>query len=290
MFSKLVKYEFRKGIVPYTIILITMIVAFFILAFQGMYFKNNLDSFNSSNNGVVVMVMGTFMLTAMTYLLIIVGGVFNFIQGVMYMADEVFRSKGYLTFSTPNSGNKILFSKLFTYFLRIFIYDFIILIFGFILGVLIFNDSYEMNLFFRNIFANPILIFLFFLMVLLSPMIHMAFIYFIMILNVTVFDFKHKILSSFLMYFIITIILRVISFIFQIIFQISAENFVASDSLIAFYKFISIKVPISIIDYTGSSVTNTVPLPIIPVFMIGFGILFLLYFITCRLINKGINI
>ena len=289
MFNKLFKYEFRKGIVPYIIILITMLVAFSILSLQGVYIKNNFDNI-SSNDGNMVMIMGTFMLAGMTYLLVILGGVFNFIQGIMYMADEIFRSKGYLTFSTPNSGRKILSSKLFTYFIRIFIYDSIILMFGLIIGFLIFNGNNEMGFLMENIFGNPILVFFIFIMVLISPMIHMIFIYFIMILNVTVFDFKHKILASFLMYFIITIILRIVSFICQIIFQISVENYAVSDSFVAFYKFISIKIPINSIDYYGNAVTESVPLPIIPIFIILFGVFFLLYFITCKLINKGINI
>ncbi len=161
MFNKLFKYEFRKGIVPYIIILITMLVAFSILSLQGVYIKNNFDNI-SSNDGNMVMIMGTFMLAGMTYLLVILGGVFNFIQGIMYMADEIFRSKGYLTFSTPNSGRKILSSKLFTYFIRIFIYDSIILIFGLIIGFLIFNGNNEMGFLMENIFGNPILVFFIF--------------------------------------------------------------------------------------------------------------------------------
>ena len=226
MFSKLVKYEFKKGILPYIIIVISMLTAFFILTFQGIYIKNNIGGFDSANDGQMIMIMGTFMLAGMTYLFIFLGGAFNFIQGIMYMADEVFRSKGYLTFSTPNSGSKILASKLVTYFIRIFIYYSIILVFAFIVGAFVFGDNYEMNVALSNIFVNPLLVILVFIMMLLSPMIHMMFIYFIMILNVTVIDFKHKILSSFLMYFIVTIFLRIIYFIGQMILQFSVVDLV----------------------------------------------------------------
>ena len=290
MFSKLVKYEFKKGILPYIIIVISMIVAFLILTFQGMYIKNNVSNFDSADDGQMIMVMGTFMLAGMTYLFIFLGGAFNFIQGIMYMADEFFRSKGYLTFSTPNSGSKILASKLLTYFIRIFIYYSIILVFVFVMGAFIFKDNYEMNLFFSNIFINPLLIVFAFIMMLLSPMIHMMFIYFIMTLNVTVIDFKHKILSSFLMYFIVTILLRIIYFVVQIVLQFTVVDLVSSDGFIAFYKFISTNVPVKIMDYNNTIVTSIVPIPLIPIFIIGFGIFFLLYFVTCKLINKGINI
>ena len=290
MFSKLVKYEFRKGILQYIIIVISMLTAFFILTFQGIYIKNNISSFNSADNGQMIMVMGTFMLAGMTYLFIFLGGAFNFIQGIMYMADELFRSKGYLTFSTPNSGSKILASKLVTYFIRIFIYYSIILVFAFVMGAFVFRDNYEMNIFFNNIFINPLMISFVFIMMMLSPMIHMMFIYFIMILNVTVIDFKHKILSSFLMYFIVTIILRIIFFMGQMVFQFTIADFITSDDFIAFYKFISINVPINVMDYSNNIITEPVPIPIIPIFIIGFGIFFLLYFVTCKLINKGINI
>ena len=290
MFSKLVKYEFKKGILPYIIIVISMLTAFFILTFQGIYIKNNIGGFDSANDGQMIMIMGTFMLAGMTYLFIFLGGAFNFIQGIMYIADEVFRSKGYLTFSTPNSGSKILASKLVTYFIRIFIYYSIILVFAFIVGAFVFGDNYEMNVALSNIFVNPLLVILVFIMMLLSPMIHMMFIYFIMILNVTVIDFKHKILSSFLMYFIVTIFLRIIYFIGQMILQFSVVDLTPSDGFIAFYKFISINVPINIMDYSDNIITKPIPLPIIPIFVIGFGVFFLLYFVTCKLINKGINI
>ena len=168
MFSKLVKYEFKKGILPYIIIVISMLTAFFILTFQGIYIKNNIGGFDSANDGQMIMIMGTFMLAGMTYLFIFLGGAFNFIQGIMYMADEVFRSKGYLTFSTPNSGSKILASKLVTYFIRIFIYYSIILVFAFIVGAFVFGDNYEMNVALSNIFVNPLLVILVFIMMLLS--------------------------------------------------------------------------------------------------------------------------
>ena len=73
MFSKLVKYEFRKGILPYIIIVISMLTAFFILTFQGIYIKNNIGGFDSANDGQMIMIMGTFMLAGMTYLFIFLG-------------------------------------------------------------------------------------------------------------------------------------------------------------------------------------------------------------------------
>ena len=123
MFKKLLKYELRKGIIPYIIIMVSLIVAFIIIAVQCSFI--DFDSFNSrSENQFVILMMGIFLVVGMAYILMIVGGVFNFVQGIMYLADEFFREKGYLTFSTPNSSYKIVASKLLTYFIRIIRYSF----------------------------------------------------------------------------------------------------------------------------------------------------------------------
>ena len=142
MFKKLMKYELRKGIIPYIIIMVSLIVAFIIIAVQCSFI--DFDSFNSSSeNQLVVLMMGIFLVVGMAYILMIVGGVFNFVQGIMYLADEFFREKGYLTFSTPNSSYKIIASKLLAYFIRNFVYFMVILVS--VLGVLsiVFRENNE---------------------------------------------------------------------------------------------------------------------------------------------------
>ena len=215
MFKKLLKYELRKGIIPYIIIMVSLIVAFIIIAVQCSFI--DFDSFNSSSeNQLVVLMMGIFLVVGMAYILMIVGGVFNFVQGIMYLADEFFREKGYLTFSTPNSSYKIIASKLLAYFIRNFLYFMVILIS--VLGILytIFRENNEFFMIMEFIRKNPLLIILVLIYAILGQLIHMIFIYFIMTLNVTVIDFKHKILSSFLMYFGVTIFLRIIYFFLQL--------------------------------------------------------------------------
>ena len=135
---------------------------------------------------------------------------------------------------------------------------------------------------------NPLLMFLVLLYVFMSQLIHMAFIYLIMTLNVTVIDFKHKILSSFLMYFGITIFLRIIYFFFQLYLQFNADR-IANIGTLLFYKAISMNVPIYIPEY-GGGYFEEIPIPVIPIFIIFLGIFFVFYFTVCKLIDKGVNI
>ena len=287
MFKKLMKYELRKGIIPYVIILVSMIVAFIIIAVQCSFI--DFQSFDNGNeNQFVVLMMSIFLVVGMAYVLIAVGGVFNFVQGIMYLADEFFREKGYLTFSTPNSSYKIIASKLFTYFIRNFIYFIVILLS--VTGILavVFRESDEFFIIMEFIIKNPLLIFLVLLYTFIWQLIHMIFIYMIMTLNVTVIDFKHKILSSFLMYFGITVFLRIVYFFFQLYLQFNIEA-LESPGFILFYKAISMNVPVFIPEYGGGKF-EVIPLPVIPVFVIFLGIFFVFYFTVCKLIDKGVNI
>ncbi len=284
MFKKLLKYELRKGIIPYIIIMVSLIVAFIIIAVQCSFI--DFDSFNSSSeNQLVVLMMGIFLVVGMAYILMIVGGVFNFVQGIMYLADEFFREKGYLTFSTPNSSYKIIASKLLAYFIRNFVYFMAILVS--VLGVLsiVFRENNEFFMIMQFIRKNPLLIILILIYAILGQLIHMIFIYFIMTLNVTVIDFKHKILSSFLMYFGITIFLRIVYFFLQLYiqFNINAAGFMI------FYKSLSMDIPVYIPEYGGGNY-EYIPLPVFPVLIIFLGVFFVLYFSVCKLIDKGVNI
>ena len=284
MFKKLMKYELRKGIIPYIIIMVSLIVAFIIIAVQCSFI--DFDSFNSrSENQFVILMMGIFLVVGMAYILMIVGGVFNFVQGIMYLADEFFREKGYLTFSTPNSSYKIIASKLLAYFIRNFVYFMVILVS--VLGVLsiVFRENNEFFMIMEFIRKNPLLIILVLIYAILGQLIHMIFIYFIMTLNVTVIDFKHKILSSFLMYFGITIFLRIVYFFLQLYiqFNINAAGFMI------FYKSLSMDIPVYIPEYGGGNY-EYIPLPVFPVLIIFLGVFFVLYFSVCKLIDKGVNI
>ena len=287
MFKKLMKYELRKGIIPYVIILVSMIVAFIIIAVQCSFI--DFQSFDNGNeNQIVVLMMSIFLVVGMAYVLIAVGGVFNFVQGIMYLADEFFREKGYLTFSTPNSSYKIIASKLLTYFIRNFIYLMIILISA--LGILsiLFRENDEFFMIMEFFLKNPLLIILGSIYIFLGQLIHMAFIYLIMTLNVTVIDFKHKILSSFLMYFGVTIFLRIVYFFLQLYLQFNFDRLSAT-GLIIFYKAISMNVPIYIPEYGGGYFQH-VPIPVLPIFVVFLGIFFVFYFAVCKLIDKGVNI
>ena len=99
-----------------------------------------------------------------------------------------------------------------------------------VLGVLsiVFRENNEFFMIMEFIRKNPLLIILVLIYAILGQLIHMIFIYFIMTLNVTVIDFKHKILSSFLMYFGITIFLRIIYFFFQLYLQFNVYLHYAS--------------------------------------------------------------
>ena len=287
MFKKLMKYELRKGIIPYIIIMVSLIVAFIIIAVQCSFI--DFDSFNSrSENQFVILMMGIFLVVGMAYILMIVGGVFNFVQGIMYLADEFFREKGYLTFSTPNSSYKIVASKLLTYFIRIFIYYTVIIIS--VLGIfsLFFGKNDELAMIAEFFTKNPLLVILILIYIFMAQLIHMIFIYLIMTLNVTVIDFKHKILSSFLMYFGITIFLRILYFFLQIYLQFNIDN-ISGAGIVLFYKAVSVNVPVYISEY-GGGYYEMIPLPVIPVFIILSGVFFTLYFIVCKLIDKGVNI
>ena len=211
--------------------MVSLIVAFIIIAVQCSFI--DFDSFNSrSENQFVILMMGIFLVVGMAYILMIVGGVFNFVQGIMYLADEFFREKGYLTFSTPNSSYKIIASKLLAYFIRNFVYFMVILVS--VLGVLsiVFRENNEFFMIMEFIRKNPLLIILVLIYAILGQLIHMIFIYFIMTLNVTVIDFKHKILSSFLMYFGVTIFLRIIYFFLQLYIQFNINT----TGFLIFYK------------------------------------------------------
>ena len=284
MFKKLMKYELRKGIIPYIIIMVSLIVAFIIIAVQCSFI--DFDSFNSSSeNQLVVLMMGIFLVVGMAYILMIVGGVFNFVQGIMYLADEFFREKGYLTFSTPNSSYKIIASKLLAYFIRNFVYFMVILVS--VLGVLsiVFRENNEFFMIMEFIRKNPLLIILVLIYAILGQLIHMIFIYFIMTLNVTVIDFKHKILSSFLMYFGVTIFLRIIYFFLQLYIQFNINT----TGFLIFYKSISMNVPVYMLEYAGGNY-EFIPLPVFPILIIFLGVFFVLYFSVCKLIDKGVNI
>ena len=284
MFKKLMKYELRKGIIPYIIIMVSLIVAFIIIAVQCSFI--DFDSFNSrSENQFVILMMGIFLVVGMAYILMIVGGVFNFVQGIMYLADEFFREKGYLTFSTPNSSYKIIASKLLAYFIRNFLYFMVILVS--VLGVLsiVFRENDEFFMIMEFIRKNPLLIILVLIYAILGQLIHMIFIYFIMTLNVTVIDFKHKILSSFLMYFGVTIFLRIIYFFLQLYIQFNINT----TGFLIFYKSISMNVPVYMPEYAGGNY-EFIPLPVFPVLIIFLGVFFVLYFSVCKLIDKGVNI
>ena len=288
MFKKLMKYELRKGIIPYVIILISLIVAFAIIAVQCSFI--DFDAFNNSGNEnqIVALMLSIFLVVGMAYILIAVGGVFNFVQGIMYLADEFFREKGYLTLSTPNSSYKIVASKLLAYFIRNFIYFMVILVSVSGLLAILFRENDEFFMVMEFMVKNPLLMFLVLLYVFMSQLIHMAFIYLIMTLNVTVIDFKHKILSSFLMYFGITIFLRIIYFFFQLYLQFNADR-IANIGTLLFYKAISMNVPIYIPEY-GGGYFEEIPIPVIPIFIIFLGIFFVFYFTVCKLIDKGVNI
>ena len=288
MFKKLMKYELRKGIIPYVIILISLIVAFAIIAVQCSFI--DFDAFNNSGNEnqIVALMLSIFLVVGMAYILIAVGGVFNFVQGIMYLADEFFREKGYLTLSTPNSSYKIVASKLLAYFIRNFIYFMVILVSVSGILVILFRENDEFFMVMEFMVKNPLLIFLLLLYIFMSQLIHMAFIYLIMTLNVTVIDFKHKILSSFLMYFGIPIFLRKIYFFFQLYLQFNADR-IANIGTLLFYKAISMNVPIYIPEY-GGGYFEEIPIPVIPIFIIFLGIFFVFYFTVCKLIDKGVNI
>ena len=288
MFKKLMKYELRKGIIPYVIILISLIVAFAIIAVQCSFI--DFDAFNNSGNEnqIVALMLSIFLVVGMAYILIAVGGVFNFVQGIMYLADEFFREKGYLTLSTPNSSYKIVASKLLAYFIRNFIYFMVILVSVSGILAILFRENDEFFMVMEFMVKNPLLMFLVLLYVFMSQLIHMAFIYLIMTLNVTVIDFKHKILSSFLMYFGITIFLRIIYFFFQLYLQFNADR-IANIGTLLFYKAISMNVPIYIPEY-GGGYFEEIPIPVIPIFIIFLGIFFVFYFTVCKLIDKGVNI
>ena len=288
MFKKLMKYELRKGIIPYVIILISLIVAFAIIAVQCSFI--DFDAFNNSGNEnqIVALMLSIFLVVGMAYILIAVGGVFNFVQGIMYLADEFFREKGYLTLSTPNSSYKIIASKLLAYFIRNFIYFMVILVSVSGILAILFRENDEFFMVMEFMVKNPLLMFLVLLYVFMSQLIHMAFIYLIMTLNVTVIDFKHKILSSFLMYFGITIFLRIIYFFFQLYLQFNADR-IANIGTLLFYKAISMNVPIYIPEY-GGGYFEEIPIPVIPIFIIFLGIFFVFYFTVCKLIDKGVNI
>ncbi|MDR2879733.1 MAG: hypothetical protein LBV03_07465 [Fusobacteriales bacterium] len=284
MFKKLVKYELRKGIIPYIIIMVSLIAAFIIIAVQCSFI--DFDSFNSSGeNQFVVFMMGIFLVVGMAYVLMIAGGVFNFVQGIMYLADEFFREKGYLTFSTPNSSYKIIASKLLVYFIRNFVYFMLILVS--VLGILsiVFRENDEFFMVMEFIRKNPLLIILVLVYAVLGQLIHMIFIYFIMTLNVTVIDFKHKILSSFLMYFGVTVFLRIIYFFLQLYVQFNINT----AGLMIFYRSLSMDIPVYIPEYGGGNY-EFIPLPVFPVLIIFLGVFFVLYFSVCKLIDKGVNI
>ena len=285
MFKKLMKYELRKGIVPYVIIMISLIVAFIIIAVQCSFI--DFDSFGSygDENQLVILMLGIFLMVGMAYILMIVGGVFNFVQGIMYLADEFFREKGYLTFSTPNSSYKIIASKLLAYFLRNFL--FLVLLIVSVLGVffIISRESYEFSMIMEFIIKNPLLMILIFVYALLGQLVHIIFIYFIMTLNVTVIDFKHKILSSFLMYFGVTIFLRIVYFFLQLYIQFNINT----TGFLIFYKSLSMNIRVYVPDYGGGTF-ELVPLPVLPIFVLFLGVFFVLYFTVCKLIDKGVNI
>ncbi|MCP1225185.1 hypothetical protein [Sebaldella sp. S0638] len=288
MFKKLMKYELRKGIIPYVIILISLVVAFAIIAVQCSFI--DFDAFNNSGNEnqIVALMLSIFLVVGMAYILIAVGGVFNFVQGIMYLADEFFREKGYLTLSTPNSSYKIVASKLLAYFIRNFIYFMVILVSVSGILAILFRENDEFFMVMEFLVKNPLLMFLVLLYIFMSQLIHMVFIYLIMTLNVTVIDFKHKILSSFLMYFGITIFLRIIYFFFQLYLQFNADR-IANIGTLLFYKAISMNVPIYIPEY-GGGYFEMIPIPVIPIFIIFLGIFFVFYFTVCKLIDKGVNI
>jgi hypothetical protein len=289
MFKKLMKYELRKGVIPYAIILISLMVMFLIVAVQCSFIDFETGYYGNQNKFVALM-MGIFLVGGMAYILMIVGGVFNFVQGIMYLADEFFREKGYLTFSTPNSSYKIIASKLLTYFIRNFIYFTLIVLSVFFILLLAFRNNDEFFMILTFVTKNPLLMILGFIYIYLAQLIHMIFIYLIMTLNVTVIDFKHKILSSFLMYFGVTIFLRIVYFFLQIYVQFNIENIVKQGTgIVIFYKMISMNFPVYIPEY-GGGYYDTILLPVLPVFIFLLGIFFVLYFSVCKLIDKGINI
>lgn len=286
MFKNLMKYEFRKGIVPYLIIMGSLIVVFITLCFQAMYIKDTF--YNYSNDEAALLIIGIVLTGLGAYFLMIGGGIYNFIVGIMLLGDEFFRGKGYLTFSTPNSSYKIIASKLLTYLLKNIIYFIVIGIFSVVFINLILHGTREFDDIIYFIVKNPILIILFSVWIFFSQLLHMIFIYFIMTLNITVIDFKHKILSSFLMYFGITIFLRIVTTVLRIFIQINLERNI-NTGVRAFYLLLSTNVPIYMSNY-GGSYTKYIPVPIIPLFIILIGLLCFFYFIVCRLIDKGINI
>ena len=285
MFKKLMKYELRKGIIPYVIIMVSLIVAFIIIAVQCSFINFNVFGSSRNENQFMVLILGISLVVGMAYILMMVGGVFNFVQGIMYLADEFFREKGYLTFSTPNSSYKIIASKLFTYFLRNFLYYMVFIIS--VLGILfiVSRENDEFLIIMQFIIKNPLLMILIFVCVLLGQLIHMIFIYFIMTLNVTVIDFKHKILSSFLMYFGVTVFLRIVYFFLQLCIQLNINT----AGFLIFYKSLSMNIRVYIPDYGGGTF-DFVPLPVLPVFILFLGVFFVLYFTVCKLIDKGVNI
>lgn len=288
MFKKLLKYELRKGIIPYIIILVSLMVAFVIIAVQCSFIDFGTFGNSRNENQVVILLMSIFLVVGMAYILIAVGGVFNFVQGIMYLADEFFREKGYLTFSTPNSSYKIIASKLLAYFIRNFIYFMVIIVSALGILAVILRENDEFFAIVEFIVKNPLLTILFLIYIFLAQLIHMIFIYLIMTLNVTVIDFKHKILSSFLMYFGITIILRIMYFFLQLYMQFNIDK-LSSTGLAVFYKAVSMNIPVYIPDH-GGGYFQQVPLPVLPAFIILLGIFFAFYFTVCKLIDKGVNI
>ena len=288
MFKKLMKYELRKGIIPYVIILVSLVVAFVIIAVQCSFMDFGSFDTIGNKNQFITLVMGIFLMIGMAYILIAVGGVFNFVQGIMYLADEFFREKGYLTFSTPNSSYKIIASKLLAYFIRNFVYFIVITVS--ILGILsiVFRENDELFMIMEFIIKNPLLISLILVYVFLGQLIHMVFIYLIMTLNVTVIDFKHKILSSFLMYFGVTIFLRIVYFFLQLYLQFNIER-ISAMGIVLFYKAVSMNVPMYVPEYGGGYVEQ-IPVPVLPIFIVFLGIFFAFYFTVCKLIDKGVNI
>ena len=280
MFLKLVKYEFRKGIVPYFIILASIILGAALFSFQLVHI--NMTSANSET--MPVFYAGLAITGIILIIFFVTGFVFNFVQGIMYLADEFFRSKGYLTFSTANSSWKILGSKFFVYFIRIFIYYLVAILVVLIFFGILSETNEEVKSLLYFIYHNKFLIFLVLFLFLLNPLLHMAFIYFLITLNSTVLNFKYKILSTFLMYFGWVILRYIVSFMFQIFFPLFITS-LDPDQLMDFYQVISINVPLFFNGYTES-----VPIPVIPILLIPLLVFFFLYFISCKMINKGINI
>ena len=282
MLKNLIKYELKKGTLPYIVIMISLTLMFSLLCYQILTVSNNFDTY--TEQGMALSILGLVLVSSIVLFLLSAGGILNFVQGIMYLSDEFFREKGYLTFSTPNSSYKIIFSKLLTYSIRIISYCLVVFFFALIILKILSTQStefYDILYFLEN---NPIVIILFCFWYFLGLMNGMLIVYLIMTVNVTIFDFKHKILASFIMYLILTTFMQIFNFSIQLFL-----NLINNEELMAFYELVSTEIPMKFSSY-GHQYSNMIPFPLVPAFTMMIGMALLLYFIICKLINRGINI